>query len=135
MADVTVAPNVLCTGVNDPDHPDYSEFNVAEGDTVGSDTYAPTKSDPDVGIEAGKEYNMFTITKQGSKAQAFIVWSPPDAKFQDALKPGSGKVYAVGASGQNNLKRGDRINIITKEGTTDLTFDWPGGTFSVVISR
>ena len=136
-----IARGVIVTGINKTGDAIFDTFTVDNGDKITYAKYDPEKNDIEVEIAAGLTYNMFMITKQDGKTQAFIVWSPDDPKWQDILIKTNTVIAGIGDPGPNTLKRGDtgQLSVQTaQDGGYDFTLDfWRGNhavaTFSWVV--
>lgn len=133
----------IVTGVNKPGDAHFDKLTVNNGDLITYAEYTPQEDDTAVGTVAGSTYNMFMLTQPGTEAQAFIVWSPDDPKWQDKLKRADTRVSGIGVPGPNTLMRGDSVQISVQpaEGVsgTDVTLDvWRDNeavaTFSFVVA-
>ncbi|MEM8611810.1 MAG: hypothetical protein AAGF93_07310 [Cyanobacteria bacterium P01_H01_bin.105] len=133
----------LVTGVNCPGDGSYDAYTVANGDSITYTVYEPSTTQI-AEAPAGSRYNMFMLTSgDGTKSQAFMIWSPEDPVWQDKLSKTNTVVRGIGVPGPNTLKSGDRYTISVQEGANgaiDVTIDaWRDNkavcTFSFLVAQ
>ncbi len=136
LALADVVGNGTVVGVNWPGKGTVKDFAAANGDAVSGGHGAYTPKETTKWVKAGEKYNLIMVTKTGSNAQLFIVFTGTGREhpaLETTLEHIGTVVHGIG-TGSKTIQEGDTIKISTqaaKGGGIDVTLDVYRGKASV----